>query len=231
VLDGQDANPSPETPRGIDLKRLYEFRFRGVDQTSRQEAWNEIAPYLWNRMGRPTRLLDPAGGRGEFVNALPTTESWLVDIADYPGRVLASNVKLLLGDIFTVDLPREYFEGVFASNVLEHFPTPDSIASFLARMHQSLARNGVIAIMGPNYKYCANEYFDCADHVLALTHVAVEEHLFAAGFEPIEVIPRFLPYSFRSRLPSSPALVRAYLRSRPLWSLAGKQFLVLGRRT
>jgi hypothetical protein len=77
---------------------------------------------------------------------------------------------------------------------------------------------------------CPREYFDCADHVLALTHVAVAEHLHAAGFSVGAVVPRFLPYSFRGRLPASPVLTRAYLRHPVLWRLAGKQFLVTGTR-
>jgi hypothetical protein len=82
--------------------------------------------------------------------------------------------------------------------------------------------------MGPNFRYCARWYFDCADHTLALTHVAVAEHLYAAGFTVTEVVAKFLPYSFRGRLPASPALTRAYLRHPLLWRLLGKQFLVLG---
>lgn len=74
------------------------------------------------------------------------------------------------------------------------------------------------------------EYFDCADHVLALTHVAVAEHLHAAGFSVGTVVPWFLPYSFRSKFPASPPLARAYLRHPVLWRLAGKQFLVTGSR-
>jgi hypothetical protein len=60
--------------------------------------------------------------------------------------------------------------------------------------------------------------------------VAVVEHLYAAGFEVTAVIPRFLPYSFRGRLPSSPALARSYLRLPALWRVLGKQFLVLGTK-
>ena len=94
-----------------------------------------------------------------------------------------------------------------------------------------LAPGGVIAVMGPNFKYCAADYFDCADHVLALTHVAVQEQLYAAGFAISEVVPRFVPYSFRSRLPASRRMTRLYLRAPVLWRLQGKQFLVLARRT
>jgi hypothetical protein len=85
-------------------------------------------------------------------------------------------------------------------------------------------------VLGPNFKYCAREYFDCADHTLALTHVAVAEHLFAAGFEVGEVVPRFLPYSFRGSLPAGPGLIRAYLRTPIAWRFLGKQFLLIASK-
>nr|MDP9333384.1 hypothetical protein [Actinomycetota bacterium] len=75
------------------------------------------------------------------------------------------------------------------------------------------------------------------DHTLALTHVSVQEHLIAAGFEVQEIVPRFLPFSFRSslpfsfrsRLPASARLTRLYLRVPLLWRLAGNQFLLFAR--
>ena len=93
-------------------------------------------------------------------------------------------------------------------------------------MRETLAPAGVIALMGPNFKYSARDYFDCADHLLALTHVSVQELLFASGYRVTDVIPRFLPFSFRSGLPASPAMTRLYLRMPPLWPLRGKQFLI-----
>jgi hypothetical protein len=65
---------------------------------------------------------------------------------------------------------------------------------------------------------------------VALTHVAIAEHLYAAGFEPERIIPRYLPYSFRGILPPSQRLTGLYLRTPPAWKLLGKQFLVIGRR-
>ena len=63
----------PETPerppgRGIDYERLYEFRHRRVYRDARVAVWNEIAPYVYELMGRPQRVLDPAAGWGEFIN-------------------------------------------------------------------------------------------------------------------------------------------------------------------
>ena len=119
---------------------------------------------------------------------------------------------------------------MFLSNFLEHLDNQLSIARVLARLLRVMQPGGRIAIMGPNFKYCAKEYFDCADHTVILSHVAVAEHLYAAGFEVLAVHPKFLPYSFRGALPPSSRLTRVYLGTRVLWKVLGKQFLVIGRR-
>jgi hypothetical protein len=181
-------------------------------------------------MGHPARVLDPAAGRGEFINNIPASERWAVDSVVYPEHSPQPGTTVIVSDIFDVELPDAHFDGIWVSNFLEHLPTQKAIASFLEKMHATAARGGRIAVMGPNFRYCAREYFDCADHTLALTHVAVAEHLYAAGFEPVKVVPRYLPYSFRSRLPASRTLTRRYLRMPPTWRFLGKQFLVIGQR-
>jgi SAM-dependent methyltransferase len=127
------------------------------------------------------------------------------------------------------ELPEAHFDGIFVSNFLEHLHDQEAIAAFLEKMHRAMEPGGRIAIMGPNFRYCASEYWDCADHYVALTHVAIAEHLYAAGFEPQRIVPRYLPYSFRGILPPSRTLTRLYLKTPPAWRLLGKQFLVIGR--
>jgi hypothetical protein len=100
----------------------------------------------------------------------------------------------------------------------------------LARLRDAMTPGGRIAIIGPNFRYCAREYFDCADHTVILSHIAVAEHLYAAGFNEVTVAPRFLPFSFRGVLPPSSALTRAYLHTPVLWRLLGKQFFALATR-
>ena len=59
---------------GINYQRLYEYRFREVDQRARAAVWAEIAPFIHEQLRRPERVLDPAAGRGEFINAVPARE-------------------------------------------------------------------------------------------------------------------------------------------------------------
>jgi SAM-dependent methyltransferase len=219
----------PDDAPGLDHERLYAFRFRHVDQSARQAVWNEITPVIGRWLGSPSCVLDPAAGRGEFINAIDAKERWVVDRVDYHGT-WSPEIKVLLGDARTVVLPAGHFDAVFISNFLEHLSCPDDVADLLRRLRAALRPGGRIAVMGPNFRYCAREYFDFADHVLALTHVSVEEHLYSAGFEIDRVIPRFLPYSFRSRFPTAPRLVRTYLRIPLVWQVLGQQFLLVGRR-
>ncbi len=213
----------------MNYERLYEYRFRDIDQDARTAVWGEIAPFIHEVLGRPRIVLDPAAGRGEFINAVPAEERWAVDMVDYPEGTHAPGTKVVVSDIFDADLPEQYFDGVWVSNFLEHLLSQEDCARFLEKMHSILKPGGRIAIMGPNFRYCAKDYFDCADHTLIFTHGAIAEHLYAAGFEPERIEPRFLPYSFRSKLPPSPAGTRRYLRTPAAWRLLGKQFLVVGR--
>ena len=228
------AHSAPQTPAappagGINYERLYTYRFRDTDQAGRQAVWREIARYAHCRMGAPQRVLDPAAGRGEFITAVPAAERWGIDLVGQ--RVPESaGVNMIISDIMDAALPGGYFDGVFLSNFLEHLPGQNAVAAVLGKLHAAMEPGGRIAVIGPNFRYCVREYFDCADHTVILTHVAVAEHLHAAGFAVTAVVPRFLPYSFRGLLPPSPLLTRIYLRTPPLWLLLGKQFLVLARK-
>jgi hypothetical protein len=190
----------------------------------------EIARFMAKALDNPARVLDPAAGRGEFINAVPAEERWAVDQVEYAEGTYAPGVKTVLADIFDADLPAGYFDGVFVSNFLEHLLSQESVATFLERMREAIAPGGRIAIIGPNFRYTRREYFDMADHSVILSHRGAAEHLYAAGFVPERVEARFLPYSFTGMLPTSPALVRRYLETPLAWRVLGKQFLLIGRR-
>jgi 2-polyprenyl-3-methyl-5-hydroxy-6-metoxy-1,4-benzoquinol methylase len=214
----------------LNYQRLYEYRFRNVDQDKRDAIWQTISEYVYERMGRPERVLDPAAGRGEFINSISASERWAVDMVDYEEGTYDEDVKVVVSDIFDAKLPEAHFDGVWISNFLEHLLSQDQTALFLEKMHASMVPGGRIAIIGPNVRHCPKQYYDMADHTLIYSHKAIEEHVYAAGFEPILVKSQFLPYSFTGRLPAYPALTKAYLGFPPAWRLLGKQFLVIGQR-
>jgi SAM-dependent methyltransferase len=211
----------------MDYQRLYEFRFRDHDQRERQSVWTAITEDLFIRMGRPQVVLDPAAGRGEFISAVPARERWAIDQVPSVTDLESQGIHTVVSDMFDVDLPSEHFDGVLLSNTLEHLMSFEDVQRCLKKMRAAIRPGGVVAVLGPNFKYCAKEYFDCADHVLALTDVSVQEHLYAAGFDIRSALPRYLPYSFRGRLPPSEYLTRLYLRNPWAFRLLGKQFLVI----
>jgi hypothetical protein len=218
----------------MNYDRIYQYRFKETNRVAKDAVWNEISRWIYEQMGRPKRVLDPAAGEMEFLKNIPATEKWGVDLqepASLQLRAMSNNgIRFIQGNIFDVDLPLDHFEGIFVSNFLEHLRSPEEINALLTRLHGSLQKGGLIAVMGPNFKYCSADYYDCADHRLALTHISVEEFLFASGFQIEKTFPRFLPYSFRSRLPASPLLVKFYLRVPLAWRFLGKQFLIFARK-
>ncbi len=145
----------------MNYQRLYEYRFRDVDQSARTAVWHEIAPFIHGLMGHPQTVLDPAAGRGEFINAVPAQERWAIDQVAYAEGTYRSNVRSIVSDIFEADLPAAHFDGVFVSNFLEHLLDPGGGGARSWRgCTTPWRRGGRIAIMGPNFRYCAREYFD-----------------------------------------------------------------------
>lgn len=215
----------------MDLDRIYAYRFRDVDHAKRSMVWGELAQFMHAKLGRPTSILDPAAGMCEFINAIPCTEKWGVDLNGSFIRAHAGkDVHVVVGDTRTVVLPKDHFDAVFVSNLLEHLNSQEEVAAFLEKLHSHLKPGGRIAVMGPNFKYVYKAYFDFADHTVILSELGLAEHLYGAGFEVERIFPRFLPLSFRGALPINRFLVRTYLSMPWAWRFFGKQFLLIGRK-
>lgn len=215
----------------MDLTRIYAYRFKDVDHAKRGMVWAELARFLHHEMGNPEKVLDPAAGMCEFINLVPGSERWAVDLnEDFIRKHANPEVKVVIGDTLKVDLPNDYYDGVFISNFLEHLHSQEEVADFLAKLNGHMRKGGRIAIMGPNFKYVYKEYFDFADHTVILSELGLAEHLYGAGFEIEKIHPRFLPLSFRGRLPVTKGLVRAYLHMPWAWRFFGKQFLLIARK-
>ena len=124
----------------------------------------------------------------------------------------------------------DYYDLIFVSNFLEHLENSEVAFVLIEKLKNALSSDGKLIIMGPNFKYCVKEYFDCSDHKLILTEVSLSEILFSAGFNKIKIWPKFLPYSFRGKLPVNRLLVRIYLNLPFVWKIFGKQFLVIATK-
>jgi SAM-dependent methyltransferase len=215
----------------MNYERIYQYRFQGVDQQKKLLTWGILAKFLYKKLGNPERMLDPAAGLCEFINAVPSKEKWAIDLNDeFISKYINGDIKKIIGNNLEVDIPENYFDGVFISNFLEHLHSQEEVAFFLNRMYKSLRPGGRIAVMGPNFKYVYKQYFDFADHTVILSELGVAEHLYGAGFDKLEIIPRFLPLSFRGGLPVNKFLIETYLSMPMAWKIMGKQFLLIGEK-
>ena len=75
-----------------------------------------------------------------------------------------------------------------------------------------LRPGGRLLILQPNIRYAGGKYWDYFDHHLPLTERSLVEALGLAELTPVEVRPRFLPFTTKSRLPQHPLLVWLYLK-------------------
>lgn len=215
----------------MDYNRIYEYRFKDVDKHKKRVTWQVIARFLHKELNYPASIIDPAAGECEFINAIPVKERWAVDLnPDFITKYADKNVQIKTGNSLELDFPDNYFEAAFMSNFLEHLNSQEEIHHILVKMYDTLQKGGRIAVMGPNFKYCSKEYFDFADHKMILTHLSLEEYLYGAGFSIKKVVPRFLPISFRSRLPVNRFILRTYFSLPILWNLFGKQFLIIAEK-
>lgn len=215
----------------MNYERIYEYRFQGIDKAKKKIVWQEIAKFMYEKLQKPTRILDPAGGMCEFINSVPAAEKWTIDLnAAFLQQHANADIKQVIGNNLEVELPENYFDAVFISNFLEHLHTQEEVAFFLERMCKTLRKGGYIAVMGPNFKHTAKQYFDFADHTVILSELGVAEHLYGAGFEIEKIYPKFLPLSFRGGLPVNAVLVKLYFQLPLAWRFLGKQFLVIAKK-
>ena len=175
-------------------------------------------------------VLEVAAGNCEFINNIDAAERVAVDINPDTNFHAAQGVtvKEIAAECLLEVVPSDHFDIVFMSNFLEHCRSRDQMLEVLRASYSVLKSGGSLIILGPNFRYCYKQYFDYFDHYLPLTEKAVVEALKLSDFQIKIVKARTLPFTFKSRLPHSPWLVRLYLRLKFLWPVFGAQFFVLG---
>ena len=194
----------------------------------RARIWRALWRFWFSkRIGADDTVLDLGSGYGDFINAVRAkrriaTDQWpgLRDYAEPSVEVIIGSVDEIAGiEPGSVDY-------AFASNLFEHLPQ-DQFASVLTHLRQLLSQRGTLTILQPNYRFAYREYFDDYTHVAIYSDISLADFLAAHGWEVLEIHPRFLPLTLKSRLPTSEMLIGAYLKS-PLKPL-GKQMLVVAR--
>ena len=215
-----------------DLSKLYRFRFREADRAGKMRIWKALCEHFFQPLiGEDRVIVDLACGYGEFINNIRGKKKYAVDLNPDARANVADDVQFCPSRADAMsEIHADSVDVVFASNFLEHLRSKEECDAVLAEVRRILRPGGRFVIMGPNIRYLAAAYWDFYDHCLPLSHLSLEEGLVQADYEIERIVPRFLPYTSRSRLPRHPALIALYLKAPLVWRLLGKQFLVIGRK-
>lgn len=216
----------------VHLQRLYQTRFPDAEQRSRTELWQVLCRHFFQRMiPAEATVLDLGAGGAEFINNINARRRIAVDANPSLAARVNPGVEALVCPFEELadHLEPASIDVCFASNVFEHLKDAEQLVRTLETIRLLLRTGGSLIILQPNIRAVGASFWDFIDHTLPLTERGMVEALNVAGFT-IEVCrSRFLPYTTRSRLPSWPWLVRAYLRLRPVHWLLGGQMLITAR--
>ncbi|HEX8447279.1 MAG TPA: class I SAM-dependent methyltransferase [Sphingomonas sp.] len=198
------------------------------EDVRRGAVWRALWKYYFRHHISPAdTVLDLGAGYGDFINSVSAGRRLAID--QWPGLAdhVAPGVETVIGPVSDLSaIPDGSVDYAFASNLFEHLPQTD-MAVVLRALQDKLTTRGMLTILQPNYRYAYREYFDDYTHVAIYSHISLADMLSAHGWEVLEIHPRFLPLSLKSRLPTWAWLVGAYLRS-PVKPM-GKQMLMVAR--
>jgi SAM-dependent methyltransferase len=199
---------------------------RLAQDARRDVVWKALWRYFFrHRIAPQDCVLDLGCGYGDFINNVEARRRLALDLWPQMPVHVAPGVEAHVGPATELGWIEDgSVDFAFASNLFEHIPQP-AFAEVLEALKAKLSARGRLTILQPNYRYAYREYFDDYTHVSVYSHVSLADFLSANGWEVVEVRPRFLPLTVKSRLPVSPALIGAYLKS-PIKPM-GKQMLLV----
>ncbi len=217
---------------GDQLETLYRHRFPEHELKHKQAIWQVLCKRFFSRWVNPgDTVVDIGAGYCEFINNVTAANKIAVDLNPEVHHFAAPGVRVINESCTAIrQLPAGSADVVFMSNFLEHLPDKQLVLGTFREARRILNDDGHIIVLQPNIRFAYAEYWDFFDHHTALSDRSLVEGLQLAGFAPEVVIPRFLPYTTKSRLPQAPWLVALYLRFPPAWRLLGKQALVVARK-
>ena len=215
-----------------EVKRLYRHRFSAQEQAQKDRVWQVLVKHFFQRyIATDATVLDLACGYGEFIRHVNARRRLAVDINEDSASRLAPPIEFHRSRADRLDfLANDSIDFCFTSNFLEHLPSKAVVDDVLAEVRRVLRPGGRFMALQPNIRYAYARYWDFYDHHTPLSHSSAEEAFSLAGFDVVELIDRFLPFSTKSALPKHPALVRAYLACPWAWRILGQQFLIVGAK-
>jgi len=213
-------------------KDLYKVRFDEDERKYKKALWEVLCnSFLQDFIDPESSVLDLGAGFCEFINNIKGKVKYAVDInpqlKDYAGEsVRAINTRC--SDL--KEIKDESIDVVFSSEFFEHLNDKEELFITLKEAHRVLRDGGRLIIICPNIRYVGHKYWDFIDHGLPLTHLGMREALLMNHYALVKLIPRFLPYTTKSRLPKSLFLLKMYLKTPILWHIFGSQMFIIAKK-
>jgi len=214
-----------------DLKVLYANRFNSEGE-QRQDIWEVLCESFFQKwVPADATVLDIAAGHCEFINNISAGRRVAVDLNPDVLVRAGEGVEAYVGRSDDMSMIADgSIDRAFISNFFEHIPR-EVITSTLLEVRRVLRADGRLMVLQPNVRYCARDYWMFFDHITPVDDRALAEAFRATGFDVEVNIPRFLPYTTKSRLPSGPRLVQLYLKVPLAWKVLGAQAFMVGRKS
>lgn len=215
----------------MELEKLYRQRFDTKEQAAKNKLWGTLCKHYFSRyINEQDTVLDLAAGFCEFINNISCRRKIAVDVNSDIHRYANADVEIV--NASSVDLsmiPSGSVDVVFVSNFFEHISKKEIVAT-INECYRTLRGGGKMLIMQPNINYVGGAYWDFFDHHTPLTEKSIKEALELCGFHVNKLIPKFLPYTTKSKIPQFSWLIALYLHFPPAWKIMGKQSLAIAEK-
>ena len=191
-------------------KKYFETRF--VYKKGRDSVWKAISEDLQQYISSSDVVLDIGTGYGNFINNIKAGEKHAADMNRDVKKYMDEDVKFHAIDATKVGtLLHNHFDVVFASNFLEHLGQ-DELDTFFSGVKKILKKKGRVIFVQPNYRYCADTYWDDYTHKTVFTHISLADYLETKGFHVKVMKKKYVPFSMKVRVPKSYWLTKLYLK-------------------
>ncbi len=194
----------------------------------RQIVWKAICEYLQRFIDENATVLELGAGYCDFINQIEAKKKFAIDLnPDVSGYCNKDVVFIHAAADQPINMEKESADMVFASNFFEHLTDLES-GKLLKEIMKILKPTGKLILIQPNYYYAYREYWDDYTHVKAFSHNSIQDYLQSQGFTMLHAEKKFIPFSFKSKLPKSYWLTKLYL-ALPYRLFAKQMLIVAGK--
>ena len=213
------------------LTQIYVNRFSG-HENYRNRVWKILINDFFSRWIKSTdHILDLGCGYGEFINHTNCEVRHAMDLNLKTKLLLDKEIIFHQQDCSeSWEIDQNSLDLVFTSNFFEHLPNKESLDRTMGEIKKALKPGGRLIAMGPNISVLKGRYWDFWDHHVALSDQSLCELLQIYDFTIEQSYSKFLPYNM-VRVKERPLfMVSLFLRFPSLWTIFGKQFLIIAKK-